>query len=192
MLSLAAVGLVIALVGGGFYIKSQSDAADAQRFATQAALKEKQDQLDSLTKKLQDQMDEATKLQSEYANAKDDAARMAAQQKLAEAQKQAAETRRNISNVQSRPTSGGIVQAQGAVQLPGRRPALLVHSMTATGAREASGIAFALDFPTSTPLGRSRARWRSRWACSRSGSSCSSPRGRAASSWGGSSGCRSS
>ena len=122
MLSLAAAFLVIAVVGGGFYIKSQSDAADAQRIANQAALKEKQDQLDSLTKKLQDQMDEATKLQAEYANAKDDAARMAAQQKLAEAQKQAAETRRNISNVQSRPSTGGASKPKAPCNCPAGDP----------------------------------------------------------------------
>jgi colicin import membrane protein len=103
----AAIFLVIALVGGGFYIKTQSDAAEAQRIAAAQALQEKQDQVDKLMRQYKEQQDQVGQLESAVTNAKDDAARASAQQRLLEAQKQAAETRKNISSVQSRPTTGG-------------------------------------------------------------------------------------
>lgn len=103
----AGILLLVAVVGGVYAYKTTSDAAEAQRIAAAQALQEKQDQVDKLMRQYKEQQDQVASLESAVTNAKDDAARAAAQQKLLEAQKQAAETRKNISSVQSRPTSGG-------------------------------------------------------------------------------------
>jgi len=103
--SAAGVFLVVALVGGGIIIKNQSDAAEAQRIADQAKITAMQEQQDQLQRKLKEQQDSVSQLESAVANAKDDAARAAAQQKLAEAKNQAAATTKALQNVQH--SSGG-------------------------------------------------------------------------------------
>jgi colicin import membrane protein len=98
--------LLIALVGGGLIIKNQSDLRDAEtaRFAKERA--DQQAQIDKLTGNLKDDQDRMSQAELAVQNAKDDAARAAAQQRLAEAKNQAAATKQQLSNAQAHPAGG--------------------------------------------------------------------------------------
>jgi colicin import membrane protein len=105
IVTLSLIGLVVALVGGGWYIKSQSDARDAEALAHRQEMAAQQAQYEKLQSQLQGQMDQVTQLESAVSNARDDAARAAAQQKLLEAKNQAADTQKALRN--AAPRGGG-------------------------------------------------------------------------------------
>ena len=108
----AGIFLVVALVGGGLYIKNQSDEQAAQQARFQQESKEAQEKLDKLTRELKDQQDSVSSLESAVQNAKDNESRALAQQKLAEAKNQAAATTKALQNAQSHPSGGGSKPAE--------------------------------------------------------------------------------
>jgi colicin import membrane protein len=105
IVTLSLIGLVAALGGGGWYIKSQSDARDAEAIAHRQEMAAQQASFEKLQSQLKDQMDQVTQLESAVGNARDDAARAAAQQKLLEAKNQAADTQKALRN--AAPRGGG-------------------------------------------------------------------------------------
>jgi colicin import membrane protein len=92
--------LLIALVGGGLFFKSQSDQQAVEKARNSAELAEQQAKIDKLMQDLKDEQDRMSQAELAVNNAKDDAARADAQRKLAEAKNQAAATKQQITNVQ--------------------------------------------------------------------------------------------
>jgi colicin import membrane protein len=103
----AAIFLLVALVGGGLFIKSQADERAAETMKHQQEMAAQQAQYEKLQSQLQGQMDQVTQLESAVTNARDDAARAAAQQKLLEAKNQAADTQKALRNAVPRASGGG-------------------------------------------------------------------------------------
>jgi colicin import membrane protein len=99
--------LFLALVGGGLALKNQSDAADREKARHAQELAEQKAQVDKLSRELQEQSNNIASLEGAVQNAKDDAARKAAQIALNEAQKQRAATAQQLTNVQRNPAHGG-------------------------------------------------------------------------------------
>lgn len=99
--------LILALVGGGFALKSNMDEAARVQAAKDAEIKEKEGQLTKLMAELKAQNEAVAAAQAEASSAKTEAERQAAQAKLAAAQDAQRKTQGNISRVQSRPTGGG-------------------------------------------------------------------------------------
>jgi colicin import membrane protein len=100
----AAAFLVIALVGGGLFIKRQMDESAAEKAHHDAEMAEQKALTDKLNSQLAQQEDSVKSLQDAVQNAKDDAARRDAIAKLAEAKQQAADTRANIQRTASHST----------------------------------------------------------------------------------------
>ncbi len=104
-LKLAAFGigfvLLVVAVGGGVAIKSQSDAAALESARHKSELAEKQAASDALQKKLEEQTGAVKSLESDVANAKDEAARAEALAKLNAAKNERSNTAQRLTNVSS-------------------------------------------------------------------------------------------
>jgi colicin import membrane protein len=121
IVTLSLVGLAVALVGGGLFIKSQADERAAETMKHQQEMAAQQAQYEKLQSQLQGQMDQVAQLESAVTNARDDAARAAAQQKLLEAKNQAAVTQNALSH--ATPHGGGGGPATSKPKAPCNCPA---------------------------------------------------------------------
>jgi colicin import membrane protein len=95
--------LVVALVGGGIFVKNQSDQQAAETARYQKEKAEAQEKFDKLNAELNDEQEHVKQAELSVQNAKDDAARAVAQQRLAEAKNQAAATKQQLNNAQPHP-----------------------------------------------------------------------------------------
>ncbi len=116
----AGLFLVVALVGGGIIIKNQSDQQAAETARHEKERAEAQEKFDKLNAEFNDEQDRVKQADLAVQNAKDDAARAVAQQRLAEAKNQAAATRQQINNVQ--PHAGGAAPAKKPCNCPAGDP----------------------------------------------------------------------
>jgi colicin import membrane protein len=111
--------LLIGAVGAGVAFKINNDKATAIQAAKDQEIAQKQAQLDKLMSDLKAQSDQVEQLNSAVANAKSDADRVAAQQRLADAQKAQQATQAQVANI--RRTGGGGGGGGGGATKP--RPA---------------------------------------------------------------------
>ncbi len=104
-LKFAAIGigvvLLVALVGGGMAIKSQSDASTVAEARHKSELAEQKAAADALQRKLEEQTSAVKGLESDVANAKDEAARAEALAKLNAAKSERSNTAQRLTNVSS-------------------------------------------------------------------------------------------
>ena len=97
------IGFVLLVVvgGGGMLIKSQSDASAVAEARHKQEIAEQKAAADALQKKLEEQTSAVKSLESDVANAKDEAARAEALAKLNAAQRAVSNTRQTLTNVSS-------------------------------------------------------------------------------------------
>ena len=99
--------VVVALVGGGLFIKHQQDEAAATAMAAQAELAAQKAQTDKLVAQLKEQNDAVEAANQALAGAKDEASRIAAKAQLDEATRQKNDTATKLSGVRRGGGGGG-------------------------------------------------------------------------------------
>jgi flagellar basal body-associated protein FliL len=124
MLIAIGVGAILFLgaIGGGVAFKINNDKAAAIQAAKDQEIAQKQAQLDKLMADLKEESDKVAQLNDAVTNAKSDADRAAAQQRLADAQKAQQATQAQVANIR-RATSGGGGGGGGGGGTPKPRPA---------------------------------------------------------------------